>query len=110
VKYVVVEVADDLDYNALVVDDEAVPLNSPRDVKVIGVFKVPTLYCDNSDGHRGKKTEAGWTRGRKYGWWVCGACKKPTKAWAENLNALLSSARNLLNDGKDVLGAAQRSR
>lgn len=78
----------------------------PQGASVIGMFAVPTKYCDPSDGHRGKKTEAGWTRGKKYGWWVCGACKKPTRAWALNLNALMSSARNLLNGDKDIMGAA----
>ena len=64
--------------------------------ELTGVFKGPTTFCNNSDGHRGKKTEAGWTRGKKYGWWVCGKCKKPTERWSNNLNAVLSSARNLL--------------
>jgi hypothetical protein len=47
-----------------------------------GIWKKATLFCDNSDGHRGKKTESGYTRGKKYGWWVCGTCGKPSKAWA----------------------------
>jgi hypothetical protein len=62
----------------------------------IGLFRAPTKFCDPSDGHRGKKTEAGWTRGKKYGWWVCGKCKKPTSQWASSLNAVLGAARNLL--------------
>jgi hypothetical protein len=79
----------------------------PRGAQIVGSFAVPTKFCDPTDGHRGKKTEAGWTRGKKYGWWVCGACKKPTEAWGTNLNSLLSSCRNLLNDGREILGAAQ---
>lgn len=78
----------------------------PQEADVIGMFAVPTQYCDPTDGHRGKKTQAAWTRGKKYGWWVCGACKKPTKAWARNMNALMSSARNLLNGTDDIMGAA----
>lgn len=51
--------------------------------KVIGVFKKPTLYCNPADGHRNrKKTYQGWTRGKKYGWWVCSLCGKPTEKWA----------------------------
>lgn len=52
-------------------------------VQVIAVFKKPTLYCDPADGHRNrKKTHQGWTRGKKYGWWVCSLCGKPTEKWA----------------------------
>jgi hypothetical protein len=50
--------------------------------KLRAVWRKPTLFCDSGDGHRGKKTAAGWTRGPKWGWWVCGACGKPTKGWA----------------------------
>jgi hypothetical protein len=64
--------------------------------ELVGVFKAPTAYCDPSDGHRGKKTETGWTRGKKYGWWVCSKCKKPTQEWGQNLNAVLGASRNLL--------------
>lgn len=79
----------------------------PQGASIVGMFAVPTKFCDDEpSGHRGRKTEAGWTRGKKYGWWVCGACKKPTKAWAQNLNAVLSSSRNLMNGLKDTLGAA----
>lgn len=47
--------------------------------EVCGAWKEPTLFCNPLDGHRGKKTEGGYTRGRKYGWWVCGKCGKPSK-------------------------------
>jgi hypothetical protein len=100
-RFVVLEVADDFDYAFLNHEESG--------QKLVGVFQVPTKFCDPTDGHRGRKTQAGWTRGKKYGWWVCGSCKKPTEAWGKSLNAILSSARNLLNDGKDTLGAARRS-
>jgi hypothetical protein len=109
-RLVVLEVADDKYADWFVRDiEEQVGDGVLEGVKLVGVFQAPTKYCDPSDGHRGKKTDAGWTRGKKYGWWVCAACKKPSKAWAKNLNAVLSSARNLLNNGKDTLGAAQRA-
>jgi hypothetical protein len=85
--------------------DDVTPVPVPVDV--VGLFKTPTNFCNPSDGHRGKKTDAGWTRGKKYGWWVCGACKKPTEAWGTNLNAVLSSARNLLAPSPQSLGAAK---
>jgi hypothetical protein len=86
VKYVVLRMEDN--------DEPDVCVNQ----ELVGVFKAPTSYCDPSDGHRGKKTDAGWTRGKKYGWWVCAACKKPSRAWGRNLNAVLGSAKNILND------------
>src|SRR4051795_7085717 len=89
-KYVVLKIEDSID---------PMSFDFPNQ-RVVGIFKAPTVYCDNTDGHRGKKTEAGWTRGKKYGWWVCGKCKKPTKAWSENLNAVLGAAKNLLPTGQ----------
>lgn len=63
---------------------------------IVGLFRAPTKFCDNSDGHRGTKTSAGWTRGRKYGWWVCGKCKRPTQSWSSNIQAVVSATHNLL--------------
>jgi hypothetical protein len=88
-------------------DEEALRLIEAKSLKVdtldsevtpafIGLFKGPTSFCDPSDGHRGRKTEAGWTKGKKYGWWVCGKCKKPGVQWGNSLNAVLGAARNLL--------------
>lgn len=65
--------------------------------KVIAVFKMPTKFCDPSDGHRsGRKTYQGWTRGKKYGWWVCARCGKPTKLWASGRQWVFSLGFNLL--------------
>src|SRR5215213_2896681 len=51
--------------------------------RLMGIFKRPTKYCDETDGHRtGKKTHQAWTRTKNYGWWVCSICHKPTEAWA----------------------------
>ena len=64
--------------------------------KIIGMYKRPTLFCDPSDGHRCRKTNSGWTKGKKWGWWVCGSCHKPSKLWGNNVSAIIGSARNLL--------------
>jgi hypothetical protein len=50
---------------------------------LIGAYRKSEEFCDNTDGHRGK---LGWTRGPNYGWWVCGACGKPTKEWNNSLD------------------------
>ena len=58
--------------------------DTPIDLNVIAVFKRPTKFCDASDGHRsGRKTYQGWTRGKKYGWWVHVRCGKPKAPWTE---------------------------
>ena len=48
-------------------------------MRVHGVYKKPTVFCECVGG---KKTSTAFTRGRKYGWWVCAQCAKPTKKWA----------------------------
>lgn len=51
--------------------------------KVEGVFKKPTKFCDETDGHRAQiKKHMGWVRGRRYGWNVCSVCGKPNKGYA----------------------------
>lgn len=64
--------------------------------EVRGVWQKPTMFCKSGDGHRGKKTEAGWTRGRKYGWWVCGKCGKPTDLWGRGGSWESTLGTNLL--------------
>lgn len=52
---------------------------------VRGVWKKPTLFCDPSDGHadgHGRTQSRSFSRGKKYGWWVCVHCGKPRKQWA----------------------------
>lgn len=67
------------------------------DAKVYGVYKKPTKYCDTSDGHRGGgKLAAAWTRGIKYGWWVCSKCGKPSQLATKMGNWFLALGVNLL--------------
>jgi hypothetical protein len=63
---------------------------------VTAAYKKPTKFCEPDDGHRGRKRTTGWTRGRKYGWWVCGVCGKPTKKWATGDIWQYSMGYNLL--------------
>jgi hypothetical protein len=65
------------------------------------VVAVPTLFCSCT---RGIKNQ-GWTRGLKWGWWVCTLCHKPSghPSFMKRLRASLSQGKNLLEDGdKDV--------
>jgi hypothetical protein len=63
----------------------------------------PTLFCECSSspgsGTRyGNKKITPFQKGTKWGMWVCAKCKKPSKFWGQCYGAVISSARNLLND------------
>lgn len=61
------------------------------------VYRIPTKFCDPSDGHRGaRKTHMGWTRGRKWGWLVCSICGKPTSKWGNGFHWFATHGINLL--------------
>ncbi len=85
--YVLVEVENDEDARnvASALNDEGIFRlgygDAPAKTEVRAVWRKPTLACDNSDGHRKRKTQSGWTRGRKWGWWVCAICGKPSLGW-----------------------------
>jgi len=67
-------VKDIIDYHPIfntTLSDNALPYASVR-----GVFKQATKFCE-CDNHK-----LGFTRGAKYGWWVCARCGYPTRAWA----------------------------
>ena len=59
----------------------------------VGVFKKPTKFCDCESS---RKPPQGWTKGTKYGWWICTMCGKPSERWAESLRDTLG--RNLLDN------------
>jgi len=62
---------------------------------VRAMFQRPTKFCDCAS--RGGNIKArGFTRGKKYGWWVCNACKKPTVGWAQGQEWFRFLGRNLL--------------
>ena len=67
---------------------------------VVGVFKRPTIFCDmNKDEHpKSGKLGYAYTKGKKWGWWVCAQCKKPQKLWGQRLQAVLADSRNLLQE------------
>lgn len=99
-KYVLLSFDNDAEADAFteyVVDAQYIHISGDTAIvkaDVRAVYKKPTLYCDNSDKHRGKL--AGWTRGRKYGWWVCAVCGKPTRAWADGEHWFAAIGKNLL--------------
>jgi hypothetical protein len=63
-----------------------------RFFNIRGVWKKPTIFCTCDSTER----KVGFTRGKKYGWWVHAKCGKPSQLWAAG-NAWHSSlGRNLL--------------
>lgn len=48
--------------------------------EVLGLFAQPTQFCpaSGSGGCSKGKRVRGWSRGKKYGWWVCSGCHKPS--------------------------------
>lgn len=63
-----------------------------REVK--GLYKLPTLYCDCTSG---KKTEIAFTKGLKYGWWVCAKCRKPKRLYWQNIWKDNTFGKNILS-------------
>lgn len=58
--------------------------------RVRAVYKKPVKFCacdNNRDG---------FTRGKKYGWWVCARCGYPMQAWAEGECWFTALGTNLL--------------
>lgn len=67
--------------------------------EVEALIAKPTMFCLEPNKHRERSGgRSGWTQGKKYGWWVCGVCKKPTKLWGQHLGSVISQSRNLLAD------------
>jgi hypothetical protein len=68
------------------------PTNTTAFVR--GVWQKATKFCDCQPG--GKKQERGFTRSKKYAWWVHADCGKPTKLWASGEHFFYSLGKNLL--------------
>lgn len=72
-----------------------------RDLEPQALYKMPTMWCPSHSGL--KKTEAGFTKGIKYGWWVCAHCGKPRKmAWDNMLKNETSLGYNILTRHFDL--------
>lgn len=63
-----------------------------REVK--GLYKHPTLFCNCTSG---KKIQIAFTKGLKYGWWVCAQCRKPRRMYWENIWKDPGIGKNLIN-------------
>lgn len=59
-------------------EDEALEFANAHPQKIVGIYKVPTIFCEEVHTNA-KKTQQGFTQGQRWGWWVCAYCKKPKK-------------------------------
>ena len=68
----------------------------PSEVKLLGMYAQPTMFCNNCSSGRRVRS---YTRGKKYGWWVCTVCKKPSNVGEiKTARAVVSQGVNLLLD------------
>jgi hypothetical protein len=61
--------------------------------KVVALIAKPTMFCTCTSVKK-----RGWVRGKKWGWYVCNQCGKPSRPETEEklLRHVVSQARNLL--------------
>lgn len=73
---------------------------------VEAVYKKPTLFCDPLDSaHPSNRRVIGFTKGKKWGWWVCAACGKPRKHAMKPGDS--SFGNNLLDKIKEEIEASK---
>jgi hypothetical protein len=63
----------------------------PVAAELKGVYKAPTMFC-----HCTSVKGRGWTKGQKWGWWVCDICGKPSPKAQETLIKESAFGFNLL--------------
>jgi len=99
-KYVLLEFGDDEEAERFMEEMKAGLIGVLQDMNITkafqpllrAVYKKPTKFCECI----GDMKSRGFTRGRKYGWWVCTKCGRPTHAWGRGDHWFLALGRNLL--------------
>lgn len=82
------------------------------DIQIVALMPKPTVFHDADCPGSGKRVQP-WARGKKFGWWVCNACKKPCRpqgdtdeAREENLmRHVVSQSVNLLEEATNQYGS-----
>lgn len=79
-----------------------------RRFRVVGLFAKPTAYCQCgvNTWTTTKASPANIKRGKKFGWWVCTECRRPTSSLSGLVNLL--KPRDIINsptwDAPDMNG------
>lgn len=88
-RYLLIEFDDEASATRLRGQIDNATRNGKR-FRVVGLFAKPTNYCQCDP--KTHVTMGGQVstlkRGKKYGWWVCTNCKKPTSALAGLVNLI----------------------
>lgn len=58
-----------------VTEDQAIRASTKANVR--GVYKMPRSFCNELN--HGK--QRGFTKGQRFGWWVCHTCRKPSRPY-----------------------------
>lgn len=87
-----------LDGNAPKTWDEGDLPVVPRNTTIEAMIARPTIGCRGPHRVPGKlKSQMSWTRTQRFGWWVCGVCKKPSPTVVRNfIDNMLGGHNNLL--------------
>jgi hypothetical protein len=76
--------------------DEEAPADTGN-YEVVAMYKKPTMFCNVMDGnHPSTRRVIGFTKGTKWGWWVCARCSKPREMYVEGIVANSGFGYNLL--------------
>jgi 23S rRNA C2498 (ribose-2'-O)-methylase RlmM len=102
-KYVLIEFDNDQDADKLI---GAIDIWSSRlsemlheeleEPKVIAEFKKPTQFCEHTHNDRLRQRK-GMETGQRFGWLVCGICKKPTRGGGQIIFNLLEAEKKPWN-------------
>lgn len=58
--------------------------------EVVAIYRAPTVFCECATKEGSAIRRRGWTKGRKWGWWVCDICGSMSKL--AHLNIIRSEA------------------
>jgi hypothetical protein len=74
----------------------------PPGAKIEAMIAKPTVACRGPHRVPGKlRSQMGWTRTQRFGWWVCSVCKKPSPTVVRDF------IRNMCNGHNDLLPELQ---
>jgi hypothetical protein len=67
----------------------------PPSATIEAMIARPTTYCRGPHRVPGKlRSQMGWTRTIKFGWWICNVCKKPAPAVVRDFIANMVGGNN----------------
>jgi len=71
-----------------------------KDVRIEALIAQPTQRCKGPHRVPGKqKSERGWSRTKRYGWWVCGVCNKCSPMVVRDfITNMIGGYNNLLSE------------